>query len=136
MTNIINKQPNSNLTSPLFEAGPILKPFGLGAVLNDLEQLKALILHRVGKVQHYTLYPHRVFKQRAWHIKVVGDNATTYLLLNISGHYQFINEPKASRLSLYVADDIDAFWFAYALADKLSITPTIPDGVFQGGNNG
>lgn len=133
MTNIINKLRSSRLVSPLFEAGPILQPFELETILSDIEQLKTLIIERVGKVQQYLLYPHRIFKQRAWHIKIVGEKATTYLLFNIGGYYQFVNDIKASRLSLNVADDTDAFWLAYLLAHHLSIIPTVPNDIFSGG---
>lgn len=36
----------------------------------------------------------------------------------------------ATRLSLNIADDVDAFWFAYALAEKLDISPIIPASIF------
>lgn len=117
---------------PLFKADPIIRPFQLGAVLDDLEQLCHEILHRVGEIQQYILYPHRVFKHHAWHIKIIGESAVTYVLINIGGYYQFVSDMKATRLSINVADSVDAFWFAYALADKLSVTPVIPTGVLGG----
>ncbi|WP_410681343.1 hypothetical protein [Avibacterium paragallinarum] len=45
---------------------------------------------------------------------------------------QILLLPHTTRLSLSVADDIDAFWFAYALSEKLEISPTIPTGLFGG----
>ncbi|OOF38262.1 hypothetical protein BKK47_09690 [Rodentibacter mrazii] len=129
MTKAINKQPD---ICPLFKADPISQPFNLEAVLTDLNQLCEEIVERVGTIQHYILYPHRVFKQRAWNIKITGEKATTYLLLNIGGYYQFINDINAIRLSMNVKDDVDAFWLAYAIADKLNIQPTIPNGIFGG----
>lgn len=59
-----------------------------------------------------------------------GKKGITYLLLNIGGYYQFVSEMNATRLSLNIADDVDAFWFAYALAEKLDISPIIPASIF------
>ncbi|MDC2825712.1 hypothetical protein PHA51_06630 [Rodentibacter pneumotropicus] len=129
MMKTINKSPN---ICPLFKADPISQPFNLEAVLTDLNQVCEEIVGRVGNIQHYILYPHRVFKQRAWNIKITGDKATAYLLLNIGGYYQFINDMNAIRLSMNVKDDVDAFWLAYAIADKLNIQPMIPSGIFEG----
>ncbi|MDY4281325.1 MAG: hypothetical protein SOX56_09705 [[Pasteurella] mairii] len=115
----------------LFPADPIIRPFNLAPVLQDLTILCEQIFSRVGPVQQFMLYPHRVFKQRAWHIKVRGgEKGITYLLLNIGGYYQFVSEMNATRLSLNIADDVDAFWFAYALAEKLDISPIIPASIF------
>ncbi|MFQ1014335.1 hypothetical protein [Avibacterium paragallinarum] len=125
-------QPKTSRVGLLFQADPIIRPFNLDPVLQDLERLCKQILARVGNVQQFILYPHRVFKQRAWHIKVIGEKGITYLLLNIGGYYQFVSEMNATRLSLSIADDIDAFWFAYALSEKLGISPTIPTGLFGG----
>ncbi|PJG84812.1 hypothetical protein [Conservatibacter flavescens] len=131
MMKTTNSSPSLILTRPLFKADPIIQPFNLEAVLSDLEQLCMIILERVGNIQQYIIYPHRVFKQCAWHIKIIGDKANTYLLLNISGYYQFINDVNATRLSISVIDDIDAFWLTYALANKLSIVPVVPTEAFQ-----
>lgn len=128
MTNTNTRQ---SYTGLLFKADPIIKPFYLEAILQDLEMLCQLISARVGEVRQYLLYPHRVFKQRAWHIKIIGDKGVTYLLLNIVGYYQFINDSHATRLSISMTDDIDAFWFAYALAEQLEIAPVIPAGLFE-----
>ncbi|MCW9734218.1 hypothetical protein L5B97_12215 [Avibacterium sp. 20-15] len=127
-----NTSIKSSYTGLLFRADPIIRPFNLAPVLQDLERLCKQILARVGDVQQFILYPHRVFKQRAWHIKVIGEKGITYLLLNIGGYYQFVSEMNATRLSLSVADDIDAFWFAYALSERLAVPPTIPTGLFGG----
>lgn len=116
----------------LFQADPIIRPFNLAPVLQDVVLLCEQILVRVGDVRQFILYPHRVFKQRAWHIKVIGEKGITYLLLNIGGYYQFVSEMNSTRLSLSVSDDIDAFWFAYALSEKIGISPTIPTGLFGG----
>ena len=118
-------------SSPLFQADPIIKSFDIAPVLKDLTLLCELIISRVGKVQHYIVYPHRVFKQRAWHIKILGEKGSTYLLLNIIGYYQFILDKDATRLSISITDDIDSFWFAYALAENLGVSPTIPMGLFK-----
>lgn len=116
----------------LFQADPIIRPFNLAPVLQDVVLLCEQILVRVGDVRQFILYPHRVFKQRAWHIKVIGEKGITYLLLNIGGYYQFVSEMNSTRLSLSVSDDIDAFWFAYALSEKIGISPTIPTELFGG----
>lgn len=124
----INNRPN---ISPLFKADPIMQPFNFEAVLKDLVQLGEVIIERVGLIRHYVLYPHRIFRQRAWHIKISGEKATTYLLLNIGGYYQFINDMQAPRLSISVTDDIDAFWLAYALANRLNVQPVVPTDIFN-----
>ncbi|MCW9716839.1 MULTISPECIES: hypothetical protein [unclassified Avibacterium] len=119
-------------TGLLFRADPIIRSFNIDPILNDLSMLSELIIGRVGKVHQYILYPHRVFKRRAWHIKIMGEKGVTYLLLNIVGYYQFINDNTATRLSITIADDVDAFWFAYALSERLAVPPTIPTGLFGG----
>lgn len=116
---------------PQFKADPIIRPFELAPILQDVKQLCETILNRVGAIKQYILYPHRIFKQRAWHIKIIGESTTTYLLLNISGYYQFTSDMNATRLSMSVVDDIDAFWLSYLLADRLAVVPSIPKEIFD-----
>lgn len=130
--NVTKTQPNLTLTQPLFKADPVIQPFNLETMGKDFEKLCAIILERVGNIQQYVIYPHRIFKQRAWHIRITGDKSITYLLLNVSGYYQFINDINASRLSLSVIDDTDAFWLTYVLANKLNVVPMVPKEVFKG----
>ncbi|MGR3807767.1 hypothetical protein [Pasteurella testudinis] len=111
----------------LFEAGPRIQSLATASdnVNATLTRLCVLIQERIGQGKMLQVFPHRILNQRAWRITLIGEQATLYLLFDITGRFRlpiYPQEAWPARWVIDLVDHIDAYWLIEYLTQALDLT--------------
>ncbi|EFL80062.1 MULTISPECIES: hypothetical protein [Pasteurellaceae] len=113
----------------LFDAGPQKETLNISSpeILEMLQAFSQTITNKIGQGKSIVVYPHRVVRHY-WGLELEGDKDKLPILLNITGRFRLpqINKKQwPARLTIDVADHVDAYWLTMFLAESLHLTMSV-----------